>query len=534
MRRKDRALGAVHGHARVQSARVKRPRRRLSFVRLLILLLLVLAVGTGSAFALRRAVDSGPATVAPPWFAPYVDVTITPRFNFEDPSANPAEEVVLGFVVADRAGTCTPTWGTYYDIESAARELDLDRRISRLRQRGGDVIVSFGGAANDELAVSCESDADLLAAYRAVIAHYEVTTIDFDIEGSSLSDTAASERRARVVKRLQASARADGDSLAVWLTLPVSPAGLPGEGVAVVDAMLSAGVDLSGVNVMAMDYGGSRDTSQTMADATKQAIEGTWRQLEAAYRRAEVPLADASVWQKIGATPMVGQNDTPADRFTLDDAAALLDYAGRRGIGRLSLWSLNRDIACGAQLDPNVVSDLCSGVRQQPMAFTTLFDSLGGRAAAAARSTTVTDTAPDPVDDPAQSPYPIWRDTKIYTKGDKVTWRHNVYEAKWWSQDDVPDEPVVNEWDTPWRLLGPVMPGDRPAPAATVADGTYVEWSPRTAYPKGERVQYEGVAYEAKWWTQDEKPTPEAYTDDPAAAVWRELDDDELPKAANN
>ncbi len=41
----------------------------------------------------------------------------------------------------------------------------------------------------------------------------------------------------------------------MWLTLPVSPNGLTADGLRVVDQMLSAGVDLAGVNGMTMDFG---------------------------------------------------------------------------------------------------------------------------------------------------------------------------------------------------------------------------------------------------------------------------------------
>ena len=46
----------------------------------------------------------------------------------------------------------------------------------------------------------------------------------------------------------------------MWLTLPVAPGGLLADAVAVVDATLAAGVELGGVNVMTMDYGGAQES----------------------------------------------------------------------------------------------------------------------------------------------------------------------------------------------------------------------------------------------------------------------------------
>jgi chitinase len=500
-----------------------RRRRRLSITRVFVALVAATGVGAAAVAFAPRMVEVARPLGPEPWYAPYVDATITPEYPFEALSANPSNDVVLSFVVASRDADCTPTWGTYFDLDGAATALDLDRRITRLRQRGGDLIVSFGGAANDELARHCD-EGGLLDAYRAVIKRYRLTTIDFDVEGAGLSDTAANRRRARVVKTLQRDAAAANRDLAVWLTLPVAPTGMPATAVRVIDEMLAAKVDLAGVNLMTMNYGESRGAGQDMVEATVDALDSSWGQLDAAYRRAGVRLSRESVWGKLGITPMVGQNDERNDRITVGDAERLLELAKERRLGRVSMWSLNRDTACGAQLDLGIVSNLCSGVEQEPLAFTSVFDQLRGRAADAAASprTTVT-VATDVRDDPATSPHPIWSENKVYEKGDKVTWHRNVYQAKWWSRHDVPDEPVVNEWDTPWRFLGPVLPGDRPAPVIRLPEGTYPKWAARKTYVKGERVQLDGAGYEAKWWTEGDRPDRDV--DAPWDSPWELLEE---------
>ena len=124
------------------------------------------------------------------WFAPYYYVTLTPAFHFEDPVVSPSLTQVLGFVVADPRNGCSPTWGTYYDLDGAGRALDLDRRITRLRERGGDAVISFGGAANTDLAVACTSQPALNAWYQLVVKRYSSRIIDLDIEGAALADHA--------------------------------------------------------------------------------------------------------------------------------------------------------------------------------------------------------------------------------------------------------------------------------------------------------------------------------------------------------
>src|SRR4051812_15291889 len=124
--------------------------RKLSWGRLGVLVLALAALGgAGTAAVLHVRDTAGPT--AKSWAVPYVDVTLTPTFQFQDPSANPANDVALGFVVADPGSGCTPSWGGAYSLDEAGSSLDLDRRISRLRAAGGNVMVSLGGADNTEL-----------------------------------------------------------------------------------------------------------------------------------------------------------------------------------------------------------------------------------------------------------------------------------------------------------------------------------------------------------------------------------------------
>ncbi|MFQ5518197.1 MAG: glycosyl hydrolase family 18, partial [Acidimicrobiia bacterium] len=63
------------------------------------------------------------------------------------------------------------------------------------------------------------------------------------------------------------------------------------------------------------------------------------------------------------------------------------------------------------------------------------------------------------------------------------------------------------EWETPWRLVGPVLADDRPPPAPPpVAPGTYPDWSASIPYERGSKVIRDGLGYEAKWWTLGNLP----------------------------
>ncbi|WP_082062988.1 lytic polysaccharide monooxygenase [Paenibacillus sp. IHBB 10380] len=190
--------------------------------------------------------------------------------------------------------------------------------------------------------------------------------------------------------------------------------------------------------------------------------------------------------------------------------------------------------------------------------------------------------------------YPKWDATKAYVGGEKVQYNGASYEAKWWTQNEIPDKAQV------WKLIsdagqGPTVPTgvhsmkttstsvslmwtastaptgitqyeiysnhilvgtstttayeaiglsantsyvftvkaidgagnkSQASSAFTVKTSTdggtggnegnnYPKWDAKKAYVGGEKVQYNGTSYEAKWWTQNEIPDN--------AQVWKQI-----------
>ncbi|GEN79759.1 carbohydrate-binding protein [Actinotalea fermentans] len=492
-------------------------RTRVSPWRLLVVLALVGGLGwTGTrtvAAIVAPTPDPGDSR-----FAAYVDVTATPAFAFETPSGPAQSTVALSFVVADPQSPCTPTWGGYYGLQDAADVLELDRRIAQLRATGGDVWVSFGGQLGTELSAACSDPDALRTAYRDVIDRYDLSRVDLDIEGTALEDEAGAARRAAAFKDLQDEAADAGRSLDVWLTLPVGPDGLTDRGVTTVETFLAAGVDVGGVNGMTMNFGVVTSPHEPLADVVVSAAEALRDQVADAFADAGRRMSTSDSWARVGVTPMIGQSDVQSERFTLADAAAVNAFAKDRGLGLVSMWSLNRDATCTAPLPSvlTVVQTGCSGVDQRGESFAeTLAADLDLQPvtpdpAGTARSTpTPTATAASPadvVDDPETSPYPIWDPYGTYPAGTKIVWHKQVYQARFWTSGVVPGTPVANEWDSPWTLIGPVLPGDRPAPLPTLPAGTYPDWDADGVYVAGDRVLLDGVPYEAKWWSQGQEP----------------------------
>lgn len=507
-------------------------KRRFSTWRLFLVMLILAGLAKGVAWGLNKFAEERLLSTSKPWFAPYVDVTATPLFAFEQPTHDGVNEknVILSFIVSSKTDACTPTWGGTYNLEEANKELDLDRRIARYRQQEGNVAVSFGGLLNDELAINCKDPELLQNAYESVIAHYSIDTIDFDLEGGAIKDSESLKRRAEVVAKIQKKYRSENKNLAVWLTLPVTPQGLSEDGTKAVAAMLG-GVDLAGVNVMTMDYGTSRSNNQSMKEASVNALNETHRQIGILFSQAGINLSDATLWFKIGATPMIGQNDIAGEIFTLEDAISLNEFLIAKGIARMSMWSANRDIQCGDNyVNVTMVSDSCSGVKQEANAYS---DKLGQgfTGKISANSATTTEETPQSVqkpDNPEESPYPIWFEKGVYLTGTKVVWHHNVYQAKWWTSGELPDNPVLQSWQTPWQLVGPVLPGEKPIPQLKLPAGTYPNWDGTVIYDVGERVLFNDIPYQAKWWSQGDSPA--ASTSNPDSSPWILLSREEIEK----
>ncbi|GHO98983.1 chitinase [Reticulibacter mediterranei] len=507
------------------------PQRRLSPWRVMLAIFILISLSAGTFFGLQQWHANQPTVSNKSWFASYVDVTATPTFAFEQMGTTAKRDAVLSFIVSSSLDACTPSWGGAYTLSQAIGSLDLDRRIARLQQQGGSVAVSFGGQKNQELAVNCTDPDKLFNAYQSVVNQYNINTIDLDLEGAGLTDATAASRRATAIAQLQSQRRAAGKSLAVWVTLPVTPQGLAENGTDAVSQLLTHHVDLAGVNVMTMDYGSSLVKGTTMASASENALTQTERQLGVLYQQAGIYLNDATLWTKMGATPMIGQNDTADEVFTLADAAAFNQFALSHKLGRMSMWSANRDSACGSNyVFTQIVSDACSGVQQDANGFANrLGAGFDGSIFLSAGLITTADTtskrAQQP-DNPATSPYQIWSPKGAYLKGTKVVWHHNVYQAKWWTQGDIPDNPVLQQWQTPWTLIGPVLPGEKPIPQPTLPAGTYPDWSGTTTYNTGDRILFNGVPYQAKWWNTGQSPA--AATSNPDSSPWTPLTQEQI------
>jgi Glycosyl hydrolases family 18 len=323
-------------------------------------------IAIGLAVALASAALALPAAAAASRFAPYVDMTLNSDSLAKMKSQSGVGLFTFGFIVSGQP--CQASWGGYYGLDDPT----MNQRIAKLKQAGGTGIVSFGGAAGQELADTCTTVASLQAQYQAVINRYGIRNLDFDIEGADQANTASLTRRFKAIARLQAAGRAAGKPVQVSLTVPVMPTGLTYDGLQVVHSAIDNGVHVGVVNIMAMDYyDSSLNYNGRMGDYAIQAARATHTQLAGLYPSR----SDAAVWRMVGVTPMLGVNDDPKEVFTTQNAMQLTAFAKRKHLGRLAMWSANRDHPCTGAPQPR---NNCSGLGAADWAFSKIFRTFAG------------------------------------------------------------------------------------------------------------------------------------------------------------
>ena len=239
-----------------------------------------------------------------------------------------------------------------------------------------------------DLGAQCSSASAMAAQVESVVTTFNVSHLDFDIESNEQYNNADLALTAQALDQVRSWASGSGRQLAIDYTIPVLPTGLTSAGESVLQTALADGFTPDVVNIMTMDYGSS---GTEMGSAANQALDATAGQLESLYG-----ISAAAAYARLGNTPMIGQNDTSSEIFTLADASTVESYAAQRGIATLSFWAEGRDNdGC-----PNAgyASSTCSGISQSNGAFTQAFQpfTTGGSGGSPSPTPSPTSTSPSP------------------------------------------------------------------------------------------------------------------------------------------
>jgi hypothetical protein len=311
-------------------------------------------------------------------YSPYVDITLYPGpngYDFASAAQNGVKSATLAFINADPSGHAS--WGGYsaYDVTGGSQSAYINNQIANMHSAGIDGTISFGGAFGTDLsAVNGQTPTGLAQQYASIVNTYHVYKLDFDVEGALQGNTQAMDTQSKAIAILQQQEAANGTPVTVSYTLPVLPTGLvegQGGGLSVLQTAQTNGVNISRVNIMAMDYGNGFDQpgNPGMGVYAIDAATATHSQLMTLYPS----LSSQQAWQEIGVTPLIGINDDPSEVFSLANAQQLTTFAQQNGIGELSMWELPRD-QTGMLGAVDAVDG--SGIQQTPFEFSHIFEQI--------------------------------------------------------------------------------------------------------------------------------------------------------------
>jgi hypothetical protein len=337
-------------------------------VRLAVALVSLLALAGASGGSASPAPAALPAHIYAPYFETWTTGSITTTAQDSG-----ARYFTLAFLETLGKSSCTLAWnGDKSQTIAAGRYLS---DIASLRGLGGDVIPSLGGWSADqggtEIADSCKDVNAIAQAYENVITTYNVTRLDMDVEGRSLTRTDGIDRRNKALKIVEDWAVAQRRPFQVSYTLPTSASGLESTGVAILQNAIANGTRVDVVNIMTFDYYDRVTTD--MGAAAISAAQGLHDQLASHYPSK----TSAQLWAMEANTILPGIDDYPkkTEVTYLADAQRLLTFAQANGIDTLSIWAIQRDNGgCPGVTDSNS----CSGIVQNTWDFSRLLEPIRG------------------------------------------------------------------------------------------------------------------------------------------------------------
>ncbi|WP_255992305.1 carbohydrate-binding protein [Chitinolyticbacter albus] len=126
---------------------------------------------------------------------------------------------------------------------------------------------------------------------------------------------------------------------------------------------------------------------------------------------------------------------------------------------------------------------------------------------------------------------PAWQEGNTYTAGTVVTYSgrdyqalttHTAYVGANWNPASTPTlwqdlggssvtptyvtQTPITPPPTPCPTCNDVLPSTTPTPVVTPVGGCKAAWVSGSVYTGGNQISYNGVNYEAKWWTQGDNP----------------------------
>jgi chitinase len=340
----------------------------------------------------------------------------------------------LAFILAPNGGGCSPTWDGTAAVSSDTAVAGV---ISRIRASGGDASVSIGGFGGTKLGQTCGTPGATASAYQQVIDKYALHAIDFDLEEPEYENATAVANELGAAQILQRN----NAGLYVSVTTAGTAAGTGFFGQQLLNNARSLGFTPANFSIMPFDGGFSGGaSSQTSAlEAFHGILMNTFG------------WDSATAYAHEGFSGMNGRSDS-GEFFLQSDFQSVLDYATGHHLARYTFWSVNRDRQCTPPDNNGTTSGICSSVPQASWDFTKFSVRFAGATPPSTTPPPTTSSPPPTTSSPPPSgscTAPAWSSTVAYIGGALVTYTKHTWQAKWWTQNEVPGTADV------WADLGP-------------------------------------------------------------------------------
>lgn len=384
----------------------------------------------------QAATSPGPA-----WYnaAPYVmPLANNPPSLSTVMAATGARVFTLAFIVADNG--CTPAWEADSGLIDVAADSQVGPMINAVRAAGGDVVVSFGGYNGTKLGQVCGTPQATAAAEQAVITKYSLRAIDLDLEEPEYENAAAINNELGAAQILQAN----NPGLMITVTLPGTTSGTGYFGQQLLNTARSLGYRPSSYSIMPFDGGFNGASSQISALQSFHTI-----------LMNTFGWDSATAYAYEGISSMNGRTDS-GEYFYQSDFQTVLSFVKSNHLARFTFWSVNRDRQCTPPDNNGNLSATCSSVPQNDWDFTRIVTQFAQTTAATPTAAPSSTPPPTATTVPTLTPSPTptspassnctgiapWSPTTAYTGGSKVTYNGYLWQAKWWTYNDVPGGPA--------------------------------------------------------------------------------------------
>lgn len=352
-------------------------------------------------------------------------------------SASGIKAFTLAFIVADNG--CTPAWETDAGLDDVSTDTQIGPIINAVRAAGGDVVVSFGGFNGTKLGQTCGTPQATAAAEQTIINKYGLKALDFDLEEPEYENATAINNELGAAQILQAN----NPGLYESITTAGTASGTGFFGQQLLNNAKTLGYTPDNYSIMPFDGGFSGASSQISAlQNFNTLLMNTFG------------WSSATAYAHEGISSMNGRTDS-AEFFAQSDFQTVLNFVESNHLTRYTFWSVNRDRQCNPPDNNGSLSGTCSSVPQSDWDFTKIIVQFAGVAPPPPPTPTPSPSTPTPT--PTSTPgsggtcagVAQWNSTTAYVGGSKVTFNGSLWQAKWWSEADVPGGAAGV-----WTLLG--------------------------------------------------------------------------------